>query len=345
MTGKEIVLKAMRFEKTPRLPVAVLDGYVWMLRREGISFKQLSELEDAGISIAIRAFDDMQTDIVHPNIHCFNYIFEIMGGTVCCDKIGEAFEVTKPPLATMADIENYDVDEVLDRLLNKKEFKATIQLLESLKTHYGEERLVSGVGVGPFSLAGMLMGVQNFMLEIYEDEDALEKLMNFATEAAVRLCEIQIEHGAEAIMFAEPVASGDLISPAMFEELALPYIKQVTERLKKYQIPVMLHMCGHTRARLEPLKEVPIDGFSLAAVDLKEALDVAKGTYTIIGNLDPFEVMQSMTPEQVYQTCRELADIAGLEGGYIMMPGCDLPPAAPLENIQAMVKAAHDKIA
>ena len=104
MTGKEIILKAMRFEKTPRLPVAVLDGYVWILRREGLSFKQLSELEDDGAAIAIRAFDDMQTDIVHPNIHCFNYIFEIMGGTVCGDKVEEAFEVTKPPLATMADI-------------------------------------------------------------------------------------------------------------------------------------------------------------------------------------------------------------------------------------------------
>lgn len=50
-----------------------------------------------------------------------------------------------------------------------------------------------------------------------------------------------------------------------------------------------------------------------------------------------------MTPEQVYETCSKLGEIAGTDGGYVMMPGCDLPPAAPLENVLAMVRAAHDK--
>lgn len=69
MTGKEIILKALRFEKVPRIPVAVLDGYVWMLRREGLSFKELCEMEDGGAPIVIHAYDEMQTDIIQPNLH------------------------------------------------------------------------------------------------------------------------------------------------------------------------------------------------------------------------------------------------------------------------------------
>lgn len=345
MTSKEIVLKALRFEKTPRLPVAVLDGYVWILKKKGLSFKDLCDMEDGGASVVIPAFDDMQTDIVQPNIHAFNYVFEIMGGVIQGDKKGEAFEVVKPPLQTISDIEKYDVNTVWETLKNKPEFHSSIRLLEALKEHYGEEKLVTGMAAGPFSVAGMLVGIQNFMLDCCEDEEMTEKLLEFATQFVISLCEEQLVHGADAIIIAEPVASGDLISPTMFEELALPCIQKAIDALKKYNKPIMLHICGHTAARLEPLKKTGISSFSLAAVDLKEALDAAKGVYTIMGNMDPFSVLLSMTAEQVYQTCKELGEIAGLNGGYIMMPGCDLPPATPLENIQAMVKAAHDKSA
>lgn len=289
MTGKEIVLKAMRFEETPRLPVAILDGYVWILRKNNISFRELLEMEDGGAEVVEKAFDDFQSDIVYPNIHAFNFLFEIMGGIVSCDRKGEAFEVTKTPLEEINDFRQYDVDKLCEQLEQKKEYAVGLGLLEKLKKYYGEDKLVC------------------------------------------------------AVFIADPVASGDLISPSMFEEYALPYIKEVTGRLKKYNVPIILHICGNTQARLEPLKEAGISAFSLAAVDLKEALETARGHYAIFGNMDPFSVMQAMTSDKVYQTCKELGDIAGLEGGYVMMPGCDLPPAAPLENVKAMVRAAHDK--
>lgn len=343
MTGKEIVLKAMRFEETPRLPVAILDGYVWILRKNNISFRELLEMEDGGAEVVEKAFDDFQSDIVYPNIHAFNFLFEIMGGIVSCDRKGEAFEVTKTPLEEINDFRQYDVDKLCEQLEQKKEYAVGLGLLEKLKKYYGEDKLVCAVSVAPLTLAGMMLGVQNFMMKLYDDEEGTVALLEFATELVVRLCESQIARGADVVFIADPVASGELISPSMFEEYALPYIKEVTGRLKKYDVPIILHICGNTQARLEPLKEAGISAFSLAAVDLKEALETARGHYAIFGNMDPFSVMQAMTSDKVYQTCRELGDIAGLDGGYVMMPGCDLPPAAPLENVQAMVKAAHDK--
>ena len=68
MTGKEIVLKAMRFEETPRLPVAILDGYVWILRKNNISFRELLEMEDGGAEVVEKAFDDIRIEnIVYNN--------------------------------------------------------------------------------------------------------------------------------------------------------------------------------------------------------------------------------------------------------------------------------------
>ena len=33
---------------------------------------------------------------------------------------------------------------------------------------------------------------------------------------------------------------------------------------------------------------------------------------------------------------------AGLDGGYVLMPGCDLPPKTKIENVAAMVNTAHN---
>lgn len=63
MTGKEIVLRAMNFEETPCLPVAVLDGYVWILRQNGLSFKDMFDLDDCGAGIVEKAFDDFRSDM------------------------------------------------------------------------------------------------------------------------------------------------------------------------------------------------------------------------------------------------------------------------------------------
>ena len=46
--------------------------------------------------------------------------------------------------------------------------------------------------------------------------------------------------------------------------------------------------------------------------------------------------------EAVYAAAYANAEIAGLDGGYVMMPGCDLAARTPLENILAMVRASSD---
>ncbi len=172
MTGKEIVLRAMNFEETPRLPVAVLDGYVWILRQNGLSFKDMFDLDDCGAGIVEKAFDDFRSDIVYPNIHAFNFLFEIMGGSISCAKKGQAFEVTKAPLDEIGDIEKYDVDQLCEQLEQKKEYAVSIGLIESLKKHFGDEKLVCATCVAPLTLAGMMMGVQNFMMQLYDDAGA-----------------------------------------------------------------------------------------------------------------------------------------------------------------------------
>ena len=71
---------------------------------------------------------------------------------------------------------------------------------------------------------------------------------------------------------------------------------------------------------------------------------LANKDFAIFGNMGTVSVMNEKTPEEIYDICLKLAEEGGLQGGYVMMPGCDLPPITPEENIDAMIHAAHANV-
>jgi uroporphyrinogen decarboxylase len=60
--------------------------------------------------------------------------------------------------------------------------------------------------------------------------------------------------------------------------------------------------------------------------------------------MNPVAVMQKETPEGVAAASRAAVAKAGVDGGYILMPGCDIPPTVPIENVKTMVDTAHQYV-
>jgi uroporphyrinogen decarboxylase len=50
--------------------------------------------------------------------------------------------------------------------------------------------------------------------------------------------------------------------------------------------------------------------------------------------------MATGTPQEVEGACREAIAILAPDSGFILGPGCALPPETPAENIHALVEAA-----
>jgi uroporphyrinogen decarboxylase len=57
--------------------------------------------------------------------------------------------------------------------------------------------------------------------------------------------------------------------------------------------------------------------------------------------MNPVGVMQRESPEGVKKACEECIAAAGTEPGFLLMPGCDIPPSTPAENIKAMVETGY----
>ena len=59
------------------------------------------------------------------------------------------------------------------------------------------------------------------------------------------------------------------------------------------------------------------------------------------GDLSPAQILAARSAEEVYLISKELCQQMKPFGGFILAPGCDLAPNIPLENLQAMAKAAR----
>ncbi len=79
-------------------------------------------------------------------------------------------------------------------------------------------------------------------------------------------------------------------------------------------------------------------------VDMSAARKVI-GKTALVGNIDPAGVLMNGTPEMVERACVEAMNTGGLEGAFVLAPGCDVPPTCSGENIKAMIDStkSHGK--
>lgn len=182
------------------------------------------------------------------------------------------------------------------------------------------------------------------MRDIFKNPDFAMKVVEFAAKLNFEFYKPLIDEGLiEIVSIADPTASGDLISKKHFEEFALPSLRRVNSDFKKKGVGSLVHICGNTTDKLDAISECEASCFSLDyKVKLKDAKEIFKGKMCIAGNVDPVGAMNQGTPEDVKKASIECMDDASEGGGFMLMPGCDIPPTVPLENIEAFARAAYD---
>ncbi len=338
MESREIILNALNQQKTPRLPVAILSGGAWTFNRRGLTLeKTLSIGAEKAAEILEETNEIIKSDIVWPGSGYHNLAIRAIGGEIKFRAKGT------PDVQEVLLKEVKDVDAVnLDGLKNDSDISTLVETTAILSRSIGKRTLVGTSQWGPFTLAGHVYGVERLMRSIYRDKAAVRAVLEFTSELCYRYLKLYVDSGVEIVSIADPTSSGDLISREQFREFSLPYLKKVTGKLAADGVLVSIHICGNIDDRLDLIPETGAKNLSLDyKVDLQKASGILNGKMTFSGNMNPVAVMQNETPEGVAAACRECIEKAG-GSSYILMPGCDLPPAVPIENILAMVRAARD---
>ncbi|MGB9682780.1 MAG: uroporphyrinogen decarboxylase family protein [bacterium] len=191
--------------------------------------------------------------------------------------------------------------------------------------------------IGPFTLAGELMGVSDLSMNVILNPGLAHKFLEFTASVIRDYAKALIDAGAQTIAVLEP--SAVMLSPIQFEEFSGRYFSFLVEELK---IPLILHICGNTNHLLKKMSITGAVGLSLdSLVNLKEASKVIPESVAIIGNLDPVKIFLQSHPEEVAKATRDLLESMKGAKNFILSSGCDLPVGTPLENIEAFMKESR----
>ncbi len=202
----------------------------------------------------------------------------------------------------------------------------------------------ANIDTGPFSLAAVLRGAQDFFMDLSTENEAdLRELLSFCTEVVVAYGKAMIATGVHAIQFGDATAS--LVSPADYRKFVLPWQEKAIDALAGRDCDLWIHICGRTDHLLHFLAGVPFQGFEVdSKVPMALARQLLGGRIALKGNLDTTFLLQAR-PDQVTAACRRILEEPGMERGVILSPGCGVPRMTPLENLRAMVRACEEHAA
>jgi uroporphyrinogen decarboxylase len=193
----------------------------------------------------------------------------------------------------------------------------------------------------PFTTGMMLSDPNEFLLKTIRDGPHIKRVMEKSLAAAIEFCYDIIDAGGLPVIV-DPLASSSVISPKAYEEFAMPYERMLIDFLHRYDLDVILHICGETTPILGLLPNTNADLVSLDRVSLSSAVDALSNEIRIIGNLDTSNLAFSK-PDVVSKAVTQMVGVGkNAPKGYIVSTGCEVPIQTPVENVKAFMKAARE---
>lgn len=203
------------------------------------------------------------------------------------------------------------------------------------------DRPVLAGAAAPFSLAGRLMDVTEIMFWCFDEPDTVKFVLEKCTEFLINYINALKAAGADGVILAEPVAG--LLSPALEAEFSAPYTKRLAEAVKNDSFAVIYHNCGQGVIHMtDSIFANGCDAYHFGnAIDLCELIKAAPTDKPVMGNIDPVGLFKDGTPEEMKDAVNALLNECAAYPNFLLSSGCDIPPNAKWENIDAFFKASE----
>ena len=303
--------------------------------------KELGGIRDVGTAIAALSiiYERYHPDVITPSFGCKYWLYGDLGIELRLPEDG--FDsVVEPYWRTREDVENKLLPDPRDpdKLIHNQ-----IRLLKSIADRYGDRVVLASFGGSTLGRTGDLVGTENILALLIEDPELAHLMIEKVAEWVLDLAKASIDAGAEIIGLVDPTAGGSVISRKHFIEFSLPVLKWINQEIKAHKdVPTYLHICGDVSDRLDLMADTGVDGISIDhLVDVAAAKREVGDRVCIIGNIDPVGTLLLGTPEQVLEESRHCIEQAGQGGGFVLAPGCGVPPNTPPENLAMMGQAVE----
>ncbi len=273
--------------------------------------------------------------------HDFISLFSEVG--LIAEALGSGFDFPsddlpmflRPKWPGLGEVDDRVVDPVSDGRL-----KVYLDAIDYAYEARGDRVPILAFVPAPFTTAQHLVPAEEFLLGLLLEPDKVHELLRYATRSVIQFSKAIINQGGLP-MLVDPLASGSVISPAQYREFALPYEREVIDYWHRYDLDVILHVCGDTELIIEALVESGADLLSIDRIKLSGAVKRVGDKVRLIGNLSTSEVWLGR-PEEIEATVDEMVRLnRDCPMGLVASTGCEVPIATPPANIDAFVRAAR----
>ncbi len=203
------------------------------------------------------------------------------------------------------------------------------------------DRPVFGSCIGPFSLAGRLMNVNEIMIDCYDEPELVHRVLRMTADFIAEYILAFKQAGAHGVLMAEPLAG--VLSPRLMQAFSSDYVKEIVDRVQDEKFIVIYHNCGSSVNRLvEPVIATGCRVFHFGdAVDMKEMLEKMSPDCLVMGNISPSKHFLSGTPQSIRNKTERLLRTCGAYPNFLISSGCDIPPLTDLENVNVFFDAVR----
>lgn len=341
MKGRDVVQMAMNHEKTPRMPVAVVAGGEWYVHLAGKTFAEIKNDPQQIADVFIDAYRKVGHDLMWASAGLLNYPIHFLG----CPMEDDTSDSPKLLGTVISGIDKMDELDA-DNVLKNPTMQGMIHANHLVADAIGKEMAVLPTQWGPLTVAARIIGAEALMMETIENPEKLIDLIQFATELIWSTGKQSLDHpNIFGMNISDPVASGDMISPALFRRFVAPFLKDLVQRIQAKKKYASIHICGNSTPILTDILDIKPDCYSLEAkVDLNTARELLGGKVCVLGNVSPTGNFLSGTPEDVEREGKACIAAWGDAPGFILSQGCDFPKKVPLENVMALMSLKEHNV-
>lgn len=309
MNSFERTMAAISHKEPDRVPLFLLLS-LYGAKELQIPIKEYFSKPENVVTAQLKMRDKYRNDC----LYTFSYApaeVEAFGGEVI-------FVDDGPPNSGEPFIKSFEQISKIE-LPNIKETKCLKRVLDAtelLKKKVGNETPIIGVVMSPFSLPIMQMGFEKYLEMLYFRKNDFEKLMEINEEFCVSWANAQLEAGATAICYFDPLASPNIIERELYLSTGNKIAKRTIGRIK-----------GATATHLASGIALPVIddivstgtailGFSTKD-DLTEIKKAAQNKICLLGNLNAVE-MVNWNSKKIGDEVKNIIEKAGKGGGLIL---------------------------
>ena len=203
----------------------------------------------------------------------------------------------------------------------------------------GFPNILGGFTKAPFDTLGdTLRGTKGIIMDMYRQPDKLLKALEAMTPIMIGMGLGAAQQTGNPVIFMPLHKGADgFMSHEQFEKFYWPTLKTVIVGLIEGGCIPFLAAEGGYNTRLEVIRDIPKGKtvWMFDQMDMARAKEIVGDTLWLFGNV-PASILILSTPEDVKAYCKNLIDVAGRGGGFILSNGSFFDYAKP-ENLRAMV--------